>query len=108
MIFCGAVCVLYHTGNRLWLINQVFLFNFRLSKKYQKFKVDSALWHSWSGETQRAHIKKLRNYNPTFSDELLKLTNAGRKPGFLNRKRYREPPTVSVDCVEEQQEEGSQ
>ena len=33
---------------------------------------------------------------------------AGRKPRFLDRKRYREPPTVFAHHVEEQQEEGSQ
>ena len=35
------------------------------------------------------------------------MKNAGKKPGFLNQKRYREPPTVFLDRVEEQKEEGS-
>ena len=84
------------------------LCNLRLSTEYQKFKVDSARWHSWIEEARRAHVKKLRDYVPTFLDEFVKSKNAYRKPGFLNRKRYREPPTVFVDRKEEQQEEGSQ
>ena len=108
MNFCGTVCTLYHTGNRLRLINRVLLFNLRLSTEYQKFKVDSACWHSWNEETRRAHVKKLRDYVPTFSEKFVKSKNAGRKPGFLNGKRYREPPTFFVDSVEEQQDEGSQ
>ena len=108
MNFCGTVCTLYHTGNRLRLINRVLLFNLRLSTEYQKFKVDSAYWHSWNEETRRAHVKKLRDYVPTFSEKFVKSKRAGRKPGFLNGKRYREPPTFFVDSVEEQQDEGSQ
>ena len=84
MIFCGTVCILYHNGNRLRLINRGLLFNLRLSTEYQKFKVDSARWHSWSEETRRAYVKKLRDYVPTFSDEFVKSKNAGREPGFLN------------------------
>ena len=75
--------------------------NLRLSTEYQKFKVDSAHWHSWSEETRTAHVKKLRDYVSTFSDEFVKSENTGTKPGFLNRKRYREPTTVFVDGVEE-------
>ena len=82
--------------------------NLRLSTEYQKFKVDIARWHSWSEETRTTHVKKLRDYVPTFTDEFVKSENAGRKPGFLNRKRYREPSTVFVDRAEEQQDEGSQ
>ena len=108
VIFCGTVCILYHTGNRLWLINRGLLFNLRLSTESQKFKVDSARWHSWSEETRRAYVKKLRDYVPTFSVEFVKSKYAGRKPGFLNQKRYIEPPTVFLNHVEEQQEEGSQ
>ena len=105
--FCGSVCTLYHTGNKLQLINHILVFRVRLSTEYQKFKVDSAHWYSWSEETQRAYVKKLHEYVPTFSDKFVKLKNAGKKPGFLNQKRYREPPTVFLDCVEEQKEEGS-
>ena len=101
MIFCGTVCILYHNGNRLRLINRGLLFNLRLSTEYQKFKVDSARCHSWIEEARRVHAKKLGDYVPTFSDEFDKSKNAYRKPGFLNRKRYREPPTVFVDRVEE-------
>ena len=108
MIFWDTVCILYHNGNRLWLINRALLFNLRLSTEYQKFKVDRARWHSWSEETRRAHVKKLRDYVPTFFHEFAKSKNAGRKPVFLNRKRHKEPTTVFVDCVEEHQEEGSQ
>ena len=100
--------MLYHNGNRLWLSNRALLFNLRLSTEYQKFKVDRARWHSWSEETRRAHVKKLRDYVPTFFHEFAKSKNAGRKPVFLNRKRHKEPTTVFVDCVEEHQEEGSQ
>ena len=57
-----------HTGNRLCLIIRGLLFNLRLSAEYQKFKVDSAHWHSWSGETRRGHVKKLDDYVNTFSD----------------------------------------
>ena len=46
--------------------------------------------------------------HPTFSNEFVKSKNAGRKHGFLNRKRYRETATVFVNCVKEQQEEGLQ
>ena len=106
--FCWTVCILYHTGNTLRLINRVLLFSLRLSTEYQTFKVDSVRWHSRSEETRIAYIKKLRDYVPTFSDKFVKSTNAGRKPGFLNQKKYREPPTVFVDRVEEQQEKGSQ
>ena len=35
-----------HTGNRLRLIIRGLLFNLRLAAEYQKFKVDSARWHS--------------------------------------------------------------
>ena len=72
-----------------------------MSTEHQKFKDDSARWNSCSEGTRRAHV-------PTFSDEFAKSKNAVRKPGFLNQKRYREPPTVFVDRVKEQQEEGSQ
>ena len=65
-IFCGTVCILYHTENRLWLINRGLLFNLRLSAEFQKFKGDSARWHSWSEEIQRAYFKKLHDYVPTF------------------------------------------
>ena len=71
MIFCGKDCILYHTGNRLRLINRGLLFNFRLSTEYQKFKVDSARWHSWSEETRRVHVKKLRDFVPLFRTNLL-------------------------------------
>ena len=108
MIFCGTVCILYHTGNRLGLINRGLFFNLRLLTEYQKFRVGSACWHSWSEETRRVHVKKLRDYVATFSDEFVKSKNAGKKPVFLNRKRYREPPTVFVEHLEEQQEEVSQ
>ena len=52
-----------------------------------------------SEKPQRAHAKKLRNYVPTFSDEFVKLTNAGRKTGFLSWKRYREPPTEKLSKI---------
>ena len=94
VIFCGTVCILYHNGNRLRLINRGLLFNLRLSTECQKFEGDSARWHYWNEETRRVHVKTLRDYVPTFSDEFVKSKNVGRKPAFLNRKRYREPPTV--------------
>ena len=90
------------------MINRGLLFNLRFSTEYQKFKVDIAGQYSWSEENRRAYVKKLRNYVPTFLKEFVKSKNAGRKPRFLNRKRYREPPTVFVDRVGEQHEEGSQ
>ena len=89
-------------------VKRILLSNLRLSTEYQKFKVDSAHWHSWSEEIWRAHVRKLQDYVSTFSNEFVKSTNGGRKPGFSNWKIYREPPTVFVDRVEEQQEEGSQ
>ena len=108
VIFCGTIIVLYHTGSRLRLINRILLLNWGSSTEYQKTKVDSACWHSWSKETQRSHVEKLRDCDLTFSDQFLKSKNDGRKPGFLNRKRYRAPTTVFVDRVDKQQEEGSQ
>ena len=61
MIFCGTVYILYQTGNRLRMINRVLLSNLRLSTKYQKIKVDSARWHSWSEELM------LKSYATTYS-----------------------------------------
>ena len=78
--FCRKVYILYHTGNRLTLINGVLLFNLRLSTEYEESKVDSP--RSWREETRRAHVKKLRDHVPNFSDECVKSKNADRKPGF--------------------------
>ena len=86
MIFCGTVCILYHTGNRLGLINRGLFFNLRLLTEYQKFRVGSACWHSWSEETRRVHVKKLRDYVATFSDEFVKSKNAGKKTCIFKSK----------------------
>ena len=71
VIFCGTVCILYHNGNRLRLINRGLLFNLKLSTEYQKFKVNSARWHSWSKETRRAHVKSYPTTSPLFRTNLL-------------------------------------
>ena len=86
MIFCGTVCILYHNGNRLRLINRGLLFNLRLSTEYQKFKVDRARWHSWSKETRRAHVKKLPDYVPAFSDKFVKLEMLVENLDFLTER----------------------
>ena len=52
-LYCTILEIDY--GWFIWIL----LYGFRLSTEYQKFKVDSAHWNSWSEETQRSRVKKL-------------------------------------------------
>jgi len=79
--------------------------NYKLAVPYKGFFVSSEKWHGWSSARKQEHLKKFREYTPTPTDLFQKPSNAGRKPGFNQRKRKNASDIEMVIDRTEQQSE---
>ena len=75
--------------------------NYHLASEYEKFKIASHTWHSWSIERISEHIDKFRNYTPTIDDTFQKPSAAGRKPGYQRRESRNKVIDMVIDRVDE-------